>query len=168
MPIEIDNRHPNLRVDKRTLARQLRLILRDRGRSRALVDVSLVTDAEIQALNRDHRGIDGVTDVLSFALEEAGTAVGPIQVLGDVVISLDTARRQAAMVAAAHPGANCPYRLREETLFLATHGILHLLGYDHMDAEGAEAMEALERGYMAAVTELPMHQVDRSDHAVAD
>ncbi len=165
MPVEIHNRHVRLRVDKRALARHLRGILRAFGRPRALVDVSLVDDEEIRALNRDHRGIDSVTDVLSFALEEAGPQVGPLAVLGDIVISLDCARRQAALVTAAHGSeGDSPYRLREETLFLATHGLLHLLGHDHVDAEEALAMEALERRFMISVTPVAMHEIDRSAH----
>ena len=170
MPVEIDNRHPRLRVNKRSLARHLAAILRACDRSRALVDVSLVSDVEIRALNRAHRGVDAVTDVLSFALEEAGMSPGPMAVLGDVVISLDSAQRQAAMVARAHPHMHlgAPYKLAQETFFLATHGLLHLLGHDHMNAADADKMEALERRFMAPVTSIPMHEIDRSVHGLAD
>ena len=163
MTVEIHNRHPKLRVHKRLLARHLRAMLSACDRPKALVDVSLVSDDEIRSLNREHRQVDAVTDVLSFALEEAGTT-GPIEVLGDIVISLDSARRQAHLV--AHATARTPYRLREETFFLATHGLLHLMGYDHQNDMDCAMMEALERRFMAAITPVAMHQIDRSDHGL--
>lgn len=168
MPVDIDNRHPRLRVDRRRLARHLRDILRSEGQARAWVDVSLVGDQEIQQLNRDHRGVDTPTDVLSFALADAGQAVEPVAMLGDIVISLDSARRQARAMASAHhlTSGDRPYGLREEALFLATHGLLHLLGHDHVEPAAARTMEALERRYMKTVTPLPVHCLDRSDHGL--
>lgn len=168
MPIDIDNRHPHLRVDQRRLASHLRSILREVGQARSWVDISLVTDAEIQQLNHEHRAVDAVTDVLSFALAEAGEAFEPVVMLGDIVISLDSAQRQAAALSAAHAAslAGARYGLREETLFLATHGLLHLLGHDHQERAAAHAMEALERRYMATVTHLPVHELDRSEHGL--
>jgi probable rRNA maturation factor len=83
--------------------------------------VSLVRDGEIRELNRRYRGRDRATDVLAFALREGEfAAVGGA--LGDVVISLDTARRQAL----EHRGT-----LIDEVDRLLVHGILHLAGYDH-------------------------------------
>ena len=85
--------------------------------------VVLTDDAEIRALNRDHLDVDGPTDVLSFPLFELGDEGFPdVPHLGDIVISLDTARRQAD--AAGHP-------LEHEVATLAAHGLTHLLGYDH-------------------------------------
>ena len=106
--------------------------------------------------------------MLSFALAEAGEAFEPVVMLGDIVISLDSAKRQAAALSAAHADslAGGAYGLREETFFLATHGLLHLLGHDHEAAAEAQTMEALERRYMASVTHLPVHEMDRSDHGL--
>ncbi len=93
----------------------------------AELSVLLTNDAQIHALNRKHREKDKPTDVLSFPLDEGGGADGAVsgtRVLGDVVISLDTAARQARA------------RKREllpEVRFLLAHGLLHLLGYDHGD-----------------------------------
>jgi rRNA maturation RNase YbeY len=85
------------------------------------LSVSLVRDDEIRDLNRRYRHKDRPTDVLAFALREgAFAAVG--NALGDVVISLETARRQAR----EHGGA-----LVDEVDRLLVHGILHLAGYDH-------------------------------------
>lgn len=93
----------------------------------------LVRDPEIRELKREWFGKDEATDVLSFPGGE--TLVGPRQ-LGDIVISLDTARR-----AAREFGTTLE---RELALYLA-HGLLHLLGHDHQNRRDARAMEKLER-----------------------
>ncbi len=162
MPVEIDNRHPHLRVEKRRLAGWLRGVLGELGRPRATVDVSLVDDDEIRALNAQWRHVDAVTDVLSFPLEDGAGPQLPGELLGDLVISLDTAARQAAQMAASHPCES--YVLSDEVRFLACHGLLHLLGHGHDDPAEAEAMEALERRFMATVTPLDPHDLDRAAH----
>ena len=86
------------------------------------LSIALIGDAEMHALNRDYRAKDRPTDVLAFALREGEDAAVHPDVLGDVVISLDTAARQAA--ARGHSPA-------EEVRILLAHGVLHLLGYDH-------------------------------------
>jgi probable rRNA maturation factor len=88
----------------------------------AELSVALVDDSEIRRLNSTYRRVDKPTDVLAFAMREGdGAALHP-DVLGDVVISLDTAARQAA-------GRGVP--VADEVRLLLTHGLLHLLGYDH-------------------------------------
>lgn len=99
----------------------------------AELSLSLVRDPAIRELKREWFGIDAATDVLSFPGGE--TLVGPRQ-LGDIVISLDTARR-----AAREFGTSLE---RELALYLA-HGLLHLLGHDHQTRREARAMEKLER-----------------------
>jgi probable rRNA maturation factor len=94
-----------------------------------------VDDAEIQRLNREWRGLDKATDVLSWPQEDDGAASGPEDVLGDVVISLDTAARQAAAR---------EWGLADETALLLVHGILHLLGYEDETEAGAEMMRQME------------------------
>ena len=85
--------------------------------------VVLTDDTEIRALNQEHLEVDGPTDVLSFPLLELGDEGFPdVPHLGDVVISLDTAQRQAD--AAGHS-------LEIEVATLAAHGLTHLLGFDH-------------------------------------
>lgn len=88
------------------------------------LSVALVDDACIQELNRDFRGADRPTDVLAFAMREGEDlpTVGDVELLGDVVISVETARRQAA---------NRGRPLLDELTMLLGHGLLHLLGYDH-------------------------------------
>jgi len=166
VPVDVDNRHGSLRVDKRALGRHLRTILAAVGRPRARVDVSLVGDPEIRELNATWRGVDDVTDVLSFAIGDDPADPNPLEHLGDIVISLDTAKRQARALAAALPADDrtARYTMRTETLFLATHGLLHLLGHDHQRDAEAAAMEALERRFMAPITAVDPHGLDRTPH----
>jgi probable rRNA maturation factor len=95
--------------------------------ARGQLNVAVVSDARVRALNRTYRRKDAPTDVLSFPANETG-------LLGDVVIALGVARRQAR--AAGHS-------LQTELRILALHGLLHLLGYDHEHDDGR--MARLER-----------------------
>jgi probable rRNA maturation factor len=93
------------------------------------LSVALVDDAAIHALNRDYRHKDKPTDVLAFPMQEGGP-FEPGALLGDVIVSIDTARRQAAK--RRRP-------LLDEVTMLLAHGLLHLVGYDHQtDAEERE------------------------------
>lgn len=91
------------------------------------VDLSIVLtdDSRLHQLNREYLGIDAPTDVLSFPSSEADPETGA-RYIGDVLISLPRAEGQAN--AAGHP-------LESEVQLLVVHGVLHLLGYDHADAE---------------------------------
>jgi len=100
-----------------------------RGWVREELSVALVSDREMRGLNRRWRGQDHPTDVLSFPLNDS-------RALGDVVISLQTARRQA------REGG---WPLAAELRRLLAHGILHCRGYDHGDARQARRMAAAER-----------------------
>jgi probable rRNA maturation factor len=108
------------------------------------VSILLLDDLGIAALNGQYRGKPRPTDVLSFPLYTAEELTGmQPEVLGDVVISVETAARQAE-----HAG--CP--LWEEMTRLLVHGILHLLGFDHENnAAGARAMRAQERRILKAI-----------------
>lgn len=104
----------------------------------AEVSVTFMTDEDIQDINLNYRGIDAPTDVISFALEEVTegevmiqAAEGMPTVLGDILISVDTAQRQAA---------DYGHTYTREVGFLALHGFLHLLGYDHMNEEDEAKM----------------------------
>ena len=104
------------------------------------VDITIVTDDEIHTLNRDYRNVDRATDVLSFALDEDGgepeLVGGPeVHLLGDIIISAETAARQAEEFG---------HGLEREIVYLAVHGLLHLLGYDHMQEEDKVIMRAKE------------------------
>ena len=104
----------------------------------AELSIVLTDDATVQRLNRTYRGADTPTDVLSFAQSEGDEFAAPegeAPHLGDVIISLDTARRQAAEYGLAP---------QDEVSHLLVHGILHLLGYDHEQPEDARIMRAHE------------------------
>ncbi len=108
--------------------------------------LELTGDATIAELNQAWRQHSGPTDVLAFAAQEEAPPAPPGAdpewlELGDIVISLDTARRQAE--AAGHG-------LGEELLFLASHGLLHLLGWDHPDDDSLEAMLARQAALVKA------------------
>lgn len=105
----------------------------------AEVGVVFADDVYIRELNREYRGIDTATDVLSFALEEGEELTvegGPDEILlGDIVISLETAARQADEFG---------HSLERELAYLTVHGMLHLVGHDHMDEEEKAAMRRQE------------------------
>lgn len=114
----------------------------------AEVSLTLVDDAAIQDLNRTYRGIDAPTDVLSFALEE-NVPEEPVsftleveRLLGDIVISVPAAVRQSREYG---------HSLERELAFLAVHGFLHLLGYDHEGEEAAARMEGLQEEILTRV-----------------
>ncbi|WP_077621470.1 rRNA maturation RNase YbeY [Sediminibacillus massiliensis] len=101
------------------------------------VSVNFVDNREIQVINRNYRQQDKPTDVISFALQEEGEGEMKIigedipAVLGDIVISVDKAKEQAE---------EYQHSFERELGFLALHGFLHLLGYDHMKKEEEEKM----------------------------
>lgn len=101
--------------------------------------IRLTDDQEIQELNRQYRGQDRPTDVLSFAPEPIGVEDEPIY-LGDVVISVPTAQRQAQH-----------HSVLQEVVWLASHGFLHLLGWDHPDEESLEKMWTQQEILMEAI-----------------
>ncbi|MBR3459004.1 MAG: rRNA maturation RNase YbeY [Selenomonadaceae bacterium] len=113
------------------------------GAENGEVSVTLTDNAYIHSLNKEYRGIDRPTDVLSFALnesEEPGIEGGlGTNVLGDIVISVERAEEQAAEYG---------HSLRREVAFLTVHGMLHLLGYDHIEDEEREEMEGEQRFVM--------------------
>ena len=109
----------------------------------AEVSVTLTDDAHIHVLNRDYRGVDRPTDVLSFALtesEEPAIIDAPYGVvLGDLVISLERVAAQAEEYG---------HSVLRELSFLTVHGMLHLLGYDHIEEEDRVEMEEEQRHVM--------------------
>lgn len=110
----------------------------------AELSLLLCDDATIHPLNRDYRGKDKPTDVLSFAQREGEFAFVDDNLLGDVIISMDTTIRQAT---------ERNHSIETELRVLLVHGILHLLGYDHIEDDEAEIMEAKEREILAVITE---------------
>ena len=131
-------------VDRAVVALRARAVFKALALGKAELSLVLTDDAHIHALNRDYRHKDKPTDVLAFAMNEGEMGemggLGEGVLLGDVIVSVETARRQAA-------------RARKDVLaevtMLLTHGILHLLGWDHDTKRKDRAMRAETARLMA-------------------
>ena len=97
------------------------------------VSILIATDNIIHELNRQYRDVDSATDVLAFSMREGDFGFINPDLLGDVVISIETAQRQAQE--AGHP-------VEQELAILLIHGLLHLAGFEHYEKERARLMEA--------------------------
>ena len=111
-------------------------VLQAMGHARSELSIALVSDEEIAELNSSWRGRRGSTDVLSFSLFEGAHSEHRRAMLGDIVIGLPTAQRQAR---SSHRS------LDEEVVRLLIHGLLHLLGHDHEKNTEASVMRSEER-----------------------
>jgi probable rRNA maturation factor len=123
-------------VDRRLLRKRARRVLREIERADRELSIALVDDAGMRSLNAAWRGRDRATDVLAFSLEEGPHRERSGRLLGDVVIGIESADRQAR---SRRRG------LDDEVLRLLVHGALHLIGHDHVRASEARRMRAEER-----------------------
>ena len=109
-------------------------VAKDEKLDNVIFNVIIVDNPKIHELNREYRGIDRETDVISFALEDDKTFnTTEVRMLGDIYISIDKVRSQAEEYG---------HSFKRELFFLSVHGLLHLLGYDHMKKEDEEIMFA--------------------------
>ena len=110
--------------------------------SAAELAIVLTDDSAIGALNREWRGVDGPTNVLSFPVRQPAPIAEPAMpnMLGDIVIAFETTTQEARTESK---------RFEDHLAHLAVHGFLHLLGQDHDNDSDAEAMEGLERSILA-------------------
>lgn len=133
MEIEIFNEtEENLDKELKELKNLLESAAKDEGLDNILFNVIIINNSKIRELNKNYRNIDRETDVISFALEDDKTFnLEEIRVLGDIYISVEKARAQALEYG---------HSFKRELSFLAIHGFLHLLGYDHMEKEEEEIM----------------------------
>lgn len=109
------------------------------------VSILLTNDEEIAELNKEYRDTEGPTDVLSFSQVEGDEEFAPDMdehLLGDIVISVETAKRQAEEAGKS---------TEDEVHMLLTHGLLHLLGYDHAEPEEAEQMFARQNELLNSI-----------------
>ncbi len=97
----------------------------------AILNVIIVDNKRIREINKKFRNIDRETDVISFAFEDNQNIELPVRMLGEIYISIDKAKEQAI---------NYGHSLIREIAFLTVHGLLHLLGYDHMNKEDENIM----------------------------
>ena len=150
MPVLLQNRQRAVAVDRAWLGRTAEAVLSAARAGSAELSLMLVSDRRMRALNRRYRNKDRPTDVLAFPLLDRGQIYFPRRkinlspiLLGDVVISMSTAKRQAAALG---------HSLREEVARLLVHGVLHLLGYDHeRSARDAAAMARKEQTVLRAI-----------------
>jgi probable rRNA maturation factor len=143
MPVYLSNATRKTGLDFDAIERTVGALLDAVDEHDSSISVSFVRDAKIRELNRTFRGLDKPTDVLSFPLVEPGDAyAGAERLLGDVVISVDTAKRQAAAYDAS---------VEREVQRLLIHGVLHLLGHDHLEVDERARMEAEERRLADAI-----------------
>ncbi len=146
--------------DVACIADAVAVALRWAGVPDGVVAVLVTDDAQMRAFNRDYRGVDAPTDVLSFAQHDGSTADGMDlppelalaleQQLGDLVIALPYTQRQAQRYGTS---------LASELRLLAVHGTLHLLGYDHATPEEKSAMWAAQNAILVELGEDP--HIDR-------
>lgn len=129
--ISVQTRNVKKTIDPRTVKRRGVEILKALGLKDSELSILLCDDPVIQALNKDYRNKNAPTDVLSFSMNEGDTPVPMPQLLGDVVISVETARRQAL---------DLGHSLLDEVTSLLIHGILHLVGHTHDTPEEEHKM----------------------------
>lgn len=133
MDIEIINEY-GYKKDYSYLEKVISLTLEEEKVSRAIFSVIFVSEERIQELNRDYRGIDRVTDVISFAFEDSKDIIyDDFRFLGEIYICIPRMEQQAEEY-----GHSCV----RELSFLTVHGLLHLLGYDHQTKKEEKVMFA--------------------------
>ena len=120
MKIWFKDRYHRVKIRSTVMIRLVEKVLGEMGEPLTEVGLVLTGDTEIRRLNRQYRGIDRPTDVLAFPMREKRESSDSL--LGDVVISIPTARKQALQQG---------HSLQQELALLIIHGLLHLLGYDH-------------------------------------
>ena len=136
MKIRIANRQKRTKIDSRRIRGNVIRLLRLIGCAEKEISISFVDDETIRLLNRQYLRLDKPTNVLSFSLEEGECGKINPGLLGDVVISVDTALRDAKQGG---------FTLEEEILFLIIHGLLHLTGYEHVETSRANALKMKKR-----------------------
>jgi probable rRNA maturation factor len=149
---------------QKTLRRRMHKLLGLMSLAEYDLAILLTTDAEIQQMNLAYRGVDKPTDVLSFSQYDPNAAEGTpsATILGDVVISIETARRQTvegclervAMVLKSVGVDPTQWSLDDEITFLALHGVLHLIGHDHTGEAETLRMESLEAKFLPKLVKL--------------
>ena len=143
MGILIDNRQTCHRISLAKIRKKARVILDALGSSEAELSILLVNDADIAQMNRQYLNRSGPTNVIAFPMREGEFADVSPQLLGDIVISVDTADRESD-----DAGIALEFRLDE----LLVHGILHLFGYDHeKNTDDARVMAKKSAALMALI-----------------
>lgn len=129
----VDN---NLYQDYEYLNSVIEKTLEHEDASDAILSIIFVDEETIQNINKEYRGLDRITDVISFALEDNKDIDMGVRLLGDIYICIKRMQEQALMY---------EHSEKRELSFLCCHGLLHLLGYDHQTKEDEEKMFKLQR-----------------------
>ena len=111
-------------------------VLNKHNSDNSILNVIFINDSKMHEMNKNYRGIDRTTDVLSFALNDNKRIDTEINVLGDIYISIDKMKAQATEYGHSE---------KRELAFLCVHGILHLLGYDHIEEQEEKEMFKLQK-----------------------
>lgn len=118
------------------LKKVIKRTLKHEGVKNAYFSIIFVENEEIKKINKEYRGIDKITDVISFAFEDTEDIVyNNTRVLGDIYICIPRMKEQAISYG---------HSIKRELSFLTVHGLLHLLGYDHMEKEEEKIMFDLQ------------------------
>ncbi|MFQ5647202.1 MAG: rRNA maturation RNase YbeY [bacterium] len=141
MKVFVNNKQNRVSLELGIYRKLLRKLLKE-CRVTGEVGLTFVDDEAIRKLNRQYRQLDRPTDVLSFAMREGEKTPREENLLGDIVVSVETAQRQAKEY---QPDLNETEGLTAELSFLIIHGFLHLAGYDHQSDDDALIMKKRER-----------------------
>ena len=146
MDLIIDGQYEPELEEVEQLKKCLSICLEQEGVKNQEVELSIIfiSEEEIQEINAEHRGIDKVTDVLSFPQFETPLDIPEegICILGDVVICVDVAQKQALEFG---------HSFKRELMYLYVHSLFHLLGHDHMEEEEKKVMRAAEELVMTKI-----------------
>lgn len=126
MEVQIDNRQSNHRISKKKIQQTVKVILNALDCPEAELSILIVNDQQIAQLNRNYLNRQGPTNVIAFPMREGRFSEISPDLLGDVVISVETAYRE---------GQKAGLKMEKRFNQLLVHGILHLLGYDHQNAK---------------------------------
>lgn len=136
MKIQIENQQKRIKIDKRKIRIKVNKLLKIMDCANKEISITFVDDVTIQRINKQYLSKDKPTNVISFSLQEGEFGGINPEVLGDVVISVDTASSDADK-------GNLSFD--EEILFLIIHGLLHLTGYNHENTSKANALKMKQK-----------------------
>ena len=136
MPISIQNRQKKHKVDAVRIRRDMKWLLKELDCKDREISLLLVDDEQIRDINKIYLNRDCPTNVISFAMREGAFRNVHPEMLGDIVVSVETAARDALI--------EC-LDLMDELDFLLIHGLLHILGYDHENSDEGKALKMKNR-----------------------
>ena len=136
MKIQIGNQQKRIKIDKRKIRIRVTKLLELLDCGDKEISITFVDDETIQCINQQYLSKDRPTNVISFSLQEGEFGDMNPEILGDIVISVDTARQDAE---------NGHFSFDEEILFLIIHGLLHLLGYNHENTSKGNTLRMAQK-----------------------